>query len=478
MIRTKLSRLYWILNLALGLGLLVAPSAISANCSDILKTVNGSKLVVGVDLYSSAVDLIPLLTARGHRIVHVHSKPRGKGEPHWEAAHYANKHNLELLEADFHLNSHTDIPALAQKLRDDFDPDFLVTGAETGVFEGDHLAELLGVPNNGTRLSKARMNKFETHEALKQAGVRHIPQIKSDDLQDLITWANEQNYWPLVLKPVQDAGTTGVSFVYDVEQIEAAFHHVIGKVNSLGQINTEVTLQHYVGKDVLDARVTEQMGEEFAVDTVGWRHQHRFFEIIPYERDVIPGAATLYRANHLLPFEGKLQNDLVAYTEQVLNALDIQYGPAHLEIKLNHKGEPILIEMNARFVGANTTRLIEAATGHSQVTAMADLIDNPETFIQGPRGYEVKAAALDYFVSNRQPGQRYSREYINRIKDLPGVIGIYENFEEGEELPISRDADSLVLHVQIVDPDPVVVESTRLQIELWQHEGRFWKNPN
>jgi hypothetical protein len=51
-------------------------------------------------------------------------------------------------------------------------------GAETGVALADALSEALGVVTNGTELSAARRNKYLMGEAVRDAGVRAVMQLK------------------------------------------------------------------------------------------------------------------------------------------------------------------------------------------------------------------------------------------------------------------------------------------------------------
>ncbi len=53
-----------------------------------------------------------------------------------------------------------------------------IPGAETGVALADALSEALGVVTNGTELSAARRNKYLMGEAVRDAGVRAVMQLK------------------------------------------------------------------------------------------------------------------------------------------------------------------------------------------------------------------------------------------------------------------------------------------------------------
>lgn len=442
--------------------------------------------IVAVDLFSSSAMAVGYLREAGFNIVHIHSQPKGLGEPHWEAQHYRSPELLAELEADIHFQGgRRNLRSLVRWLRDTYSPEFVLAGSETGVLLADQLGHGLdrgwirarGIPHNNFRRSLARIDKYEMHEALKKAGIRHIRQIKSDKLSDILQWSRQLGSWPIVIKPVSSAGTDGVRFAYSEQEIIQAFQAIFQKRNGLGGWNKDVIAQEYIGTKAIDRQTGWMIGEEFSVDTVSWDGVVKVTEFLNYERVVVPGAATLYRSNHLMEPEGEIQDKLFEYAKQVIDALEIRYGPVHMEIKLDQNGEPVLIEMGARFVGAHTTEFVRAATGDCQITQTIRALTSPSDFFDQPERYTKKAHAQDFFVMTQNPGAKYKRDWIENLADLPGVIRVFENFEEGQELPKSVDADSLVLHVQIVHEDEEVMNRTRRTIEAWEAEGRFEQQP-
>ena len=129
-----------------------------------------------------------------------------------------------------------DVEATAEQVAR-FRPAFVVVGSEPGVLVSDALSERLGLPSNGTRLSAARRDKHLMAQALRDAGVRAIEEVKTGDAEQAVAWAAQRGDWPVVVKPVDSAGTGGVVLCETPDAIRAAFAETIGRPNALHGAN-------------------------------------------------------------------------------------------------------------------------------------------------------------------------------------------------------------------------------------------------
>merc|ERR1719230_509335 len=79
----------------------------------------------------------------------------------------------------------------------------VIPGCEPGVELANRLSHDLALPNtNPLDMLPARTNKAEMQEALRRHGVPAAKQFKSGDLEQLLSWAQREDQWPLVAKPV------------------------------------------------------------------------------------------------------------------------------------------------------------------------------------------------------------------------------------------------------------------------------------
>lgn len=238
-------------------------------------------------------------------------------------------------------------------------------GCEPGVELADQLSEALELKTaNGTQLLKARKDKAEMQERLRQCGVPAAEQFRSSDLDQLLDWARKHNQWPVVAKPTGSSGSDGVFFCQHEEDLRAAHRDIVGKLNPNGVVNSDIALQEFLA------------GDEYIVDTVSHEGKHLCVAIWVYNK--IRGlpwnpTAIMNQQNKLLPASGEKQDELVDYVFRVLDAVGIRYGACHTEVMFTKRG-PILVEVNNRMHGLQGPRLIELATGTSKATYLADAL--------------------------------------------------------------------------------------------------------
>ncbi len=91
----------------------------------------------------------------------------------------------------------------------------------------------------------------------------------------------------------------------------------------------------------------------------GWTQVTGIWE---YERKRVPGAATRYIADRLLPFRGGIQDQLVEVVLRILDELGFNFGPFHIELFSTPRGL-ISTDFAARLAGADLPAMEASATG-------------------------------------------------------------------------------------------------------------------
>ena len=142
----------------------------------------------------------------------------------------------------------------------------------------------------------------------------------------------------MVLKPLRSAATEGVCFCRSPEELRTACLGLLGTVSQFGERNARVLVQQCA------------VGREFAVNTVSRNGRHVLSDLWEYHKIPTPGGAPLYDRTMLVRVLGSEHQALIDYAFQALDALDISFGPAHIEIMLTDRG-PVLIEAAGRPMG-------------------------------------------------------------------------------------------------------------------------------
>lgn len=321
-----------------------------------MSTLDGSVVAI-VDPHSSGAYLEAEFTSRGWSSVAVLSTPT------IPAAYGTLKYEERYRDVIVCNGVDEVVAALAKHA-----PRAVIPGTELGVSLADELAERLGLPGNGTELSASRRDKYAMFEALVRSGVQAPATIAATDAEDVVRWADEVAVWPVVVKPVDSAGSDGVTFCTTPAEVRAAFDKLHDRPHQLGGHNDTVLAQELL------------RGQQFFVNTISIDGRHHVAEIWKDTRRSVAGASLAYDVEELLAPTGDLQDTLSGYVFEVLDALGIRWGPAHSEVMLTDRG-PVLIETGARMQGTILPDSVLAATGHSQVTLTADCYADPERLL-------------------------------------------------------------------------------------------------
>ncbi|MBW1595854.1 ATP-grasp domain-containing protein [Streptomyces sp. JJ38] len=252
-----------------------------------------------------------------------------------------------------------------------FRPLAVVAGGEIGVELADalseHLAEELGLPTNGTALSRARRDKFAMIETVKSHGLHGAEQIRVADEDELAEWHRKLGR-RVVLKPLRSAANDGVQWCDTPEESVRAFRRLSGRRNIFSEPGDGVVAQEYL------------VGAEYLLNTVSRNGRHHVCDIWKTYRISANGIRDLAVAVHLLPRRGEVQEQVVDYGFRALDALGIQHGPAHVEVKMTPQG-PCLVELGARVSGLDLPGYTARATGESQISWTVDAYTDPERFL-------------------------------------------------------------------------------------------------
>ena len=350
-----------------------------------------------------------------------------------------------------------------EELLERYDPICVIPSRDTGVEIADAISEKLGLITNGTRLSLARRDKFEMIKAVSAAGLKTSRQISSTILSELITWAERNDEWPIVLKPLKSHGSDNVFRCENRSEVEKAFSIIAQNMNSAGTVLAQSFLQ----------------GIECQVNTVSYKGHHHIVNFLKYEKVTKHGVSFLYHSVEYLPFQGELQSQVGPYAFKVLDALGIENGPARLEIMLTPSG-PALIEMGARIAGGKASLTSRAATGFSHVEATVDVYLEPEKFLSYcGNPYEFKNFVFAEFVACPRDSIRLNQADLKAIENLPS-FGWF-NFGTKDKSGLFKktvDLPSSPFHVILVGKDRDRVMQDKIRVHALEDTSLFVEGPN
>lgn len=97
-------------------------------------------------------------------------------------------------------------------------------GGEAGVDYADALSEHMGLRSNRTRIPNKRDKKIQ-QELIKEAGVRSVRQACGTVFSEVKEFLETESF-PVVLKPVESAGSDGVKLCHSMKEAQEHFNVV------------------------------------------------------------------------------------------------------------------------------------------------------------------------------------------------------------------------------------------------------------
>jgi hypothetical protein len=404
---------------------------------------------VVVDAYSTGAKLAPRFAAAGLPVVHVQSSPQ---MPDFYLRAFRPEHYVANVVHE------GDLEATVARLAP-HDPAFVVVGSEPGVLLSDALGERLGLPSNGTALSQARRDKHAMAQALRAAGLRAVEELKTGDPAAAAAWADQRGEWPVVVKPLDSAGTDGVSLCEDAAAVEAAFATILGRPNALQGANQELLVQELL------------QGTQLFFNSISWDGVHHISEIWQDNKRRIAGNL-VYDYEELQPRHGSNQDQVAPYVEQVLDALGIRFGPAHTEVMLTASG-PVLVESGARMHGSVRDDVIDRCTPSHPTVVTEAYLDPASVARRAERPYELAAAAYCVMLISQHQGRIVSTRGLAEIEALPSFAGSIAMLETGDELKRTIDLFSCPGMAYLVDPDRERLHADYERLRQLEAEGIF-----
>jgi biotin carboxylase len=404
-----------------------------------------------VDAYSTGAALAPRFAEAGVRTLHVQSRPQ---PPIFYERSFHPEHFAGTIVHDGDLDA--TLAALARH-----EIAFVLAGAETGVPLADALAERLGLPGNGSALSHARRDKHAMAEAVRAAGLNAVAQLRTGAVEEAVAWASARGDWPVVVKPLDSAGTEGVFFCEDADEVEAAFAATLGRPNALGGANAELLVQELL------------RGPQVFTDSISWAGVHHVSETWRSTKRLVHGTCDMYDFEDLLEPRGAEQDMVAAYVRGVLDALGIRYGSAHTELVLTERG-PVLIECGARMQGTILDRVVDRCTP-SHVTVTVDAyLDSASVARRAANPPPLREHARVVTLISQHEGRIVAVRH-DELERLPSYAGAVAMLAPGDRIARTFDLFTSPGTVYLVHADEARLREDYARLRELEQTGRLFE---
>jgi biotin carboxylase len=307
----------------------------------------------------------------------------------------------------------------------------VIAGGETGVDLCDSLSERMGLRTNGAAGTIARRDKWHMGEKIRAAGVRAVEQQLCSNMSEVESFLQRHTHFPVVVKPIDSAGSDGVTLCDTREKVHGAFKALHMQTNVLGSLNEAVLVQEFL------------CGTEYVVDTVSRDGVHKVAAIWEYDRRAGPDGTCGFvcYGQKLISADTEIAKKLVEYQFSVNDALGIRNGAAHSEVKIC-RGEAVLVEVGARCQGAEGfwCKVADECLGYNQAEALIDCYTPDSTnFDNLPAVPKPKKAGRIKILISYHAGEIKKIKCVDKVKSLPSYREFCMFVEEGKAITLTTN---------------------------------------
>jgi len=323
----------------------------------------------------------------------------------------------------------------------------VICGSEAGVTLADALSAELGVRTNG--VSDGRRDKKRQQELVKGAGLRSVRQAGGTTLADVEDFLATEPM-PVVVKPVESAGSDGVKLCHTIEEAKEHFTLLMTSQRKVGSQNASVLCQEFL------------KGKEYVIDHVSRDGVHKTTMVWVYDKRKANGGDFVYYGMIPVPVDSKEAQEMIPYVRGVLDALGIKNGPSHGEVMMTQRGA-CLVEMNCRAHGGDgawNPLAMELTGGFTQVNGTIDAYTDEAAFAKIPDmpPAPYKAAGQEVMLVSFAEGTVKSTPGYEKIKAMDSFVSLETTIEPGTKVVRTVDIFSSVGSVILMHHDAETLE--------------------
>ena len=256
-------------------------------------------------------------------------------------------HNVSILDKDAVLS-------LARELRIDGIMSFAV---DPGVVTAAYVADRLGLPCAGPYESICILQDKEKFRGFLESNGFNVPRARGFSSYEEAYADKDYFEWPVIVKPVDSAGSKGVSRVDSPDDLRLAFDNA--KSHSF---SGKVIIEEFIEKQGCSSD-SDCFSVDGKLEFVSFSAQ-RFDENAdnPYTPAAYSWPST---------FTKEQEAELTAEIQRLLTLLRMRTSIYNIETRIGTNGRPYIMEVSPRGGGNRLAEMLRMATGVDMVTASA-----------------------------------------------------------------------------------------------------------
>lgn len=329
----------------------------------------------------------------------------------------------------------------------------VISGSELGVEYCDDLASKLGLAGNDPKTTYKRRHKMAMQEALKDHGLNYIQSLivnMDSQTEAIVSLFSAQSY---IIKPVNAAGSEHIYHCKDKKSvIEAVYNLPWGEMNCTGNRNEEFIVQEFIS------------GDEYALDFIVVDKNPTLMALCLYDKGEGENNLFAYKGLKLLDPNLAQFKVMIDYAKSAISALDISYGPVHMEI-IEHHGIPVMIEAATRLHGGIAPALFYHCYQPDLLKGLVQLIIAPK---QIPSQAVLCRPGHVYFHCCQSQGifKGIPEQIMAQILALNAVMGLKVLIKVGDTYNVTENLFDCPIIVWLAHQSETQIESDITRIKL------------
>ncbi len=413
------------------------------------------KLIILINPFSLHETFCRVLTKANIKLMAVYTQPTHAG------TYFSLDTQFFVINEQLSRDLKNDAERIKQ-LAKDYEIIDIIPGYETDLAYAEQVAYAVQPElSNDPKDANLRYIKYDMNEALKHAGLTHIPQILIA-AGESVPYEVKLNF-PVIVKPsFQSAGSFGVKTCNDLAEVKS---HVMTL-----QQGSDVFGKKFLADVIIQQKIE---GTEYLADTVTWYGNHYVTGILKYTK-LDTGDFPVYRsADFVSPNEASwsLYWD---YIRKVLDVLKVKHGFAHTEFMVTENNQFYLMEINPRLsgLGGEINRFCKALSGYDQTDVYLELITGKklENYVL-PKKQTRKGRMIFLFSWRELEFHGFDQDFL---KQLQSSQVLFRQFKPAGSLlmPPSSLLD-IVLSISLIDENLDKINADTSYLQLLEQQGKL-----
>jgi len=218
----------------------------------------------------------------------------------------------------------------------------LTSATELGNLTACYVGEKLGLNTNSYQTALNTTNKTLMKKILLKQNITTAKHKIIKNKKELLQW----NSFPCIVKPSDSSAGRGLSYVVSTKELLVSYQKAQNYTN-----DKRIIIEEYI------------TGKQYSIETISTNSKH---QIIAIDKEDIHDVPHIMEVSHTIPakLNKQKENEITTLTNKILNAFNIKFGAAHIEIRITESGKIYVVELASR-TGGMRTEMINLAYGVS-----------------------------------------------------------------------------------------------------------------